>query len=104
MHQIGGNVNVYRREGRGEKDVAHLVRRAEIGASLCDDASWTIGGMTATAVERLLETIDEEDAIRPRDPNHDRLINPLPDDIAIELGVLELPGDRPMALLLTDEK
>ena len=62
MHQVGGDVNMHRREAGREKDVADFVRRAEICAGLGDDAGRAVGGMAATAIERLLKSIDKKNA------------------------------------------
>ena len=65
MHQVGGDVNMHRREVGRKKDVADFMRRAEIRAGFGDDAGRAVGGMAATAIERLLKSIDKKTPMPP---------------------------------------
>ena len=87
MHQVGGDVNMHRREAGREKDVADFVRRAEICAGSGNDAGRAVGGMAAAAIERLLKSIDKKDADSARG-----------DRAAQLLDIEEFSGGVPLAL------
>ena len=87
VHQVGGVVDMHRREGGRKEDMADFVCRAEIRARFGDNACRAIGGMSAAAVQCLLKSIHKKNADTPSR-----------NDTAQSFDIQEFSGGIPFAL------